>query len=126
MYSTRDAASNWKRDWQEHLENWGYELGRSSRNLFHIKKKKTSGPTHGDDFVVTGSKVSLLELRKRTERVYPIKANIIGAGSAKSFKALNRRIRWGEAGIVYQHDTRHVDVLVQRLGLENGIQCKLQ
>ena len=34
------------------------------------------------------------------ERVYPIKANIIGAGSAKSFKALNRRIRWGEAGTV--------------------------
>ena len=56
MYGTRDAASNWERDWQGHLENWGYELGRSSRNLFHHKKKKTSGLTHGDDFVVTGSK----------------------------------------------------------------------
>ena len=30
MYGTRDAASNWERDWQGHLENWGFELVRSS------------------------------------------------------------------------------------------------
>ena len=67
MYGTRDAASNWKRYWQGHLENCGYELGRSSRNLFHNKKRKTSGLTHGDDFVVTGTKGSLLELKKKLE-----------------------------------------------------------
>ena len=55
MYGTRDAASNWERDWQGQLVNWGYELGRSSRSLSHYKKK-TLGLTHGDDFVVTGSK----------------------------------------------------------------------
>ena len=22
MYGTRDAASNWERDWQEHVRNW--------------------------------------------------------------------------------------------------------
>ena len=42
------------------------------------------------------------------------------AGSTKSIKALNRRICWGETGILYQHDPRHVDVLVESLGLENG------
>ena len=50
--------------------------------------------THGDDFVVKGSKGSMLELKNKLESVYPIKANIIGAGSAKSVKALNRRICW--------------------------------
>ena len=50
MYGTRDAASNWERYWQRHLENCRYELVRSSGNLFHNKKKKTSGLTHGDDF----------------------------------------------------------------------------
>ena len=35
MYGTRDAASNWERDWRGHFENCGYEQGRSSRNLFH-------------------------------------------------------------------------------------------
>ena len=39
MYGTRDATSNWERDWQEHVRNWGFQLGLSSQNLFHHKKK---------------------------------------------------------------------------------------
>ena len=39
MYDTRDAASNWERDWQGHLENWGYELEHSPRNLFRKQEK---------------------------------------------------------------------------------------
>ena len=35
-------------------------------------------------------------------------------------KALHRRRCWGETGTLYQHDPRHVDVLVESLGLENG------
>ena len=50
MYGTRGAASNWERDWQGHLENCGYELERSSRNLFRNKNRKTLVLTHGDDF----------------------------------------------------------------------------
>ena len=61
-----------------------------------------------------------MELKKQLESVYPIKASIIGAGSTKSMKALNRRICWGETGILYQHDPRHVDVLDGSLGLKNG------
>ena len=44
--------------------------------------------------MVTGSKGSLLELKKQLESVYPTKASIIGTGSAKSTKALNPRILW--------------------------------
>ena len=47
--------------------------GRCSRNLFHNKKRQTSGLTREDDFVVTGTKGSLLELTKQLESVYPIK-----------------------------------------------------
>ena len=79
-------------------------MERSSRNLFHNQKRKTSGLTHGDDFVVTGTKESLLELKKQLESVYPINASVIAAGSTKSIKALNRRIRWVETGTLYQYD----------------------
>ena len=120
MYGTRDAASNWERHWQGHLENWDHELGRNARSLFRNKKKKTSGLTHGDDFVVTGSKASLLELKKQLESVYPIKASFIGASSAKSIRVLSRRLCRGETGILYQHDPRHVDFLIESLALENG------
>ena len=85
-YGTGDAASEWERDWQGHLEKWGYELGRSSRNLFHNKKRKTSGLTHGHVFVVTGTKGSLLELKKQLESV---------ASSGQIRQRASRRM-WGE------------------------------
>ena len=37
MYGTRDAASNWERDWQEYVKSWGFQLGFSSKNLYHRK-----------------------------------------------------------------------------------------
>ena len=70
--------------------------------------------------MVTGTKESLLEHKKQLDSVYPIKAGIIGAGSTRSIKAPNRRICWGETGIVYQHAPRHVDVLAESLGRESG------
>ena len=35
-------------------------------------------------------------------------------------KALNRRLSCRETGVVYQHDPRHVDVLVKGLRVEHG------
>ena len=43
MYGTRDAASNWERDWQEHVKNWGFQLGLSWKNLFHHKERPSVG-----------------------------------------------------------------------------------
>ena len=59
----------------------------------HNRKQKISGLTCGDDFVVTGSRESLLEIKKRLESVHPIKVSIISASPDKSIKALNLRIR---------------------------------
>ena len=62
------------------------------------------------------------ELKKQLESVYPSKASIIEASSPKSIKALNQIIRWREreTGMLHQHDLRHVDVVLESLGLENG------
>ena len=61
-----------------------------------------------------------MEFERKMTCVYPIKAKITGYGSPKSIKTLNRRLHWGKRGIVYQHNPRHVDVLVKDLGLEHG------
>ena len=53
--------------------------------------------------------------------VYPIKAKIISRGSPTNIKTLNRRLHWEKRGnVLYQHDPRHVDVLVKDLGQEHG------
>ena len=48
------------------------------------------------------------------------KRRSLGYGSLKSIKTLNKRLHCRKRRIVYQHDSRHVDVLVKDLGLENG------
>ena len=61
-----------------------------------------------------------MEFEREMTKVHAIKAKIVSSGSPKSIKTLNRRLHWGKRGIVYQHDPRHVDVLVKDLGLEHG------
>ena len=56
-----------------------------------------------------------MEFERKMSGVYPTEAKIIGYGSPKSIKTLNRRLHWRKRGIVYQHDPRHVDVLVKDL-----------
>ena len=85
-----------------------------------MERNRVSVLTHGDDFVLTGPTERLTELENKMMCVYPIKAQIISYGSSESIKTLNRRLHWGRRGIVYQHDPRHVDVLVKDLGLEHG------
>ena len=70
--------------------------------------------------MLTGSAKRLTEFENEMKSVYPIKAKTISLGSTKSIKTLNRRLHWRKEGIVYQHDPRHIDVLVKDLGLENG------
>ena len=53
---------------------WGFQLGLSSKNLFHHKEERVSGLTHGDDFVLTGPTRRLMEFEKEMMSVYPIKA----------------------------------------------------
>ena len=74
--------------------------------------------THGDDLVLTAPTDWLTEFTKKG--VYPIKTKFISYGKTESIKAFNRSVRWRNRGIVYQHDPRHVDVLVKDLGHEQG------
>ena len=43
MKGTRDAARNWERDWQEHVKKLGFQMGLSSKNMFHHKENRVSG-----------------------------------------------------------------------------------
>ena len=64
----------------------------AQRTCFTTKKNRVSGLIHGDDFVLTGTTEKLMEFERKMTSVYPIKAKIIGYGSPKSIKTLNRRL----------------------------------
>ena len=92
MCRARDAASNCERDCQGHVKSWCFQIGFSSKNLFHQQRHQVSGMTHGDDFVLTGSTERLTEFENKMTGVYPIKAILISYGSSESTQALNRRL----------------------------------
>ena len=114
MYGTRDAASNWERDWQEHVRNWGFQLGLSSKNLCHHKENRVSGLTDGDDFVLTGPTKKLMEFERKMTSVYPTKAKIMSYETPKSIKTGESE----ELFISMIPDT--LTLLVKDLGLEHG------
>ena len=76
MHGTRDAASNWERDSQEHVKNWVFQLGISSKNLFRQESQQVSGMTHGDDFVLTEARERLTEFENKMTGMYPIQAKL--------------------------------------------------
>ena len=61
-----------------------------------------------------------MELKKQLESVDPNKSEHHWCRFCKEYQGAEPRIRQRETGIVYQHDPRHVDVLVESLGLEHG------
>ena len=47
------------------VNSWGYQLGRSSKNLFRQVGNQVLGKTHGDDFVLTGPTQRLTEFENK-------------------------------------------------------------
>ena len=84
MYGTRDAASKWKCDWQEHIKSWEYQLGLSSKNLLRHDEHRVSGLTQGEDFVVTGSTDRLTEFENKMTGACPTKTNSSQLGQQKA------------------------------------------
>ena len=120
MYVTRDTASIGECDWQEHVKSWGFRLVAQLEEL--VPSRKASSCRHDTRRRLcahgTDRTTGRIQDGRWKEGVYPIKATIISHGSPESMKAMNRRLHWGERGTVYQHDPRHVDVPVKKVGPE--------
>ena len=79
---------------------------------------------HGDDYASTGAVSDLRWLRDRLEKKFEMKTTIVGhsneADVVKEGKILNRIIRATSLGWEYECDQRHVEVLVEELGLRDA------
>lgn len=119
MYGTRDAALNWEREYCRTLAELGLERGRSSGNLFKNTPRDTSLTVHGDDFVGVGPVEMLEEIALGMESKYPVKVSIMSEmpGYARELRVLGRRIRWTSDGVVYEHDERHVQRILEQMEL---------
>eukprot|EP00973_Karenia_brevis_P046223 6408888-Karenia_brevis.AAC.1 len=120
MYGTRQAAQNWQKCVSKALLKNGFTQARSSPCIFRHEAKDIATMIHGDDFVSTGTGNALKWMQRIVETSFEISTTVIGpeAKDRKQAKVLNRTITYTDAGIEYEPDPRHAEIIVNELGLE--------
>ena len=116
MYGTQDAPNIWQQHYTQLLVKAGYIRGKSNGSVFY----------HGDDFML-GDADALKEVNALLRSAYELKwLGTIGdeEGDSKEVHFLNTLIRCeqhqGASAILIEPDRRHVDLLLQQLGMQNA------
>ena len=123
MYGIRDAAQNWQAEYSQRLVESGFTRGAASPCVFHHHERGIRTLVHGDDYVSVGQPKQLEWMEKQLKSKYQIKTQLLGPEGEhlKEVKILNRIVAWnGARGIVYEADPRHVEIVVEQLGLQNA------
>ena len=122
LYGTRAAASCWAECYTDILIKNGFTKGKSSPCLFHHADRDILTLVHGDDFMSTAKAAELDWLNNVLRKELAVKTEILGPAGEKDAKQqimfLNRVITWEAAGIRYEADPRHAEIIVSQMGLE--------
>ena len=126
LYGTRDAARNWEETYTKALRGLGFIQGRACPCAFYNPVKDCRIIIHGDDFTVLGLDEDILWLQKELNNTFPTKLRgILGTSDQhqKEIRILNRVLRITTGGLEYEPDVRHVETIIQELGLQgsNGV-----
>ena len=121
LYGTRDAAANWQRCVSEHLVSLGFRPGQSNPCVFWHPRRGISTLVHGDEYASTGTVEQLDWLRGRLEEKFEMKTVLLDHSNRKDVqrevKVLNRVLRGTKDGYEYECDQRHVEIILEQLGL---------
>ena len=128
MYGCRDAAANWEEFSTGTLKEIGFRPGVASPCLMWHEDWKVRLFKHGDDFVMAGTRNNLIRAREGIEKKIKMKCQgVLGLnkelGDLQAIRVLNRIIsidkdEVGNPYLAIEADNRHVEILVQGLGLK--------
>ena len=128
LYGTRDAPSNWEKAIKDALEGLSFRQGRSNPCLYFHEERSLRLNVHGDDFTVVGSYEELKWLEAELGKVWTVETRGILArpgselpGVIHQISVLNRLVTWTHEGIEMEADPRHVDLVLEQLGLEKSL-----
>ena len=123
LYGTRDAARNWQEEVARAMKRWGFVQGRYNPCLYYHPTWSIQTLVHGDDFISVGHREGMAEFRRRLEERFKTKSQLVGARAGEECteaRVLNRIIRVTPQGWEYEPDQRHVDLLIDGLGLQSA------
>ena len=124
LYGTRDAAMLWQECLAEHLVSIGFVRGVSNPCECYHQNRQLRCLVHGDDYATAGSHPDLMWMQAELESRFEMKSVVVGhsnaPGVAREGKILNRVVRATTDGWEYECDPRHIELLVEELGLEKS------
>ena len=124
LYGTREAARCWEKEYTRTLETLQFVRGRTSPCLFRHRLHDCVVFIHGDDIVACGEHGVLQWLQEEVSNKYLTKVRgLLGPEPAdkKTIVILNRVLEWRNEGIAIEADPRHVELMLQEMGMQN---CK--
>ncbi len=116
LYGTRDAPKRWEAFLAEQLVAIGFARGRASPCCYFHAQLGVRCIVHGDDFVLSGRAGDLDVVKARMHERFLLKElGRLGGGQGelKELRVLNRVIRWTPAGLKYEADPRHAEIIVR-------------
>ena len=123
LYGMRPAASAWERDYTEKLESIGLMRGRSAPTVFFNSETLVRCVVHGDDFTFMGPGEELKLITKAMKGWYDLKVRATlgeDPGDDRHITILNRTLRWKSEALIYEADEKHVKMICDEMGLEEG------
>ena len=120
LYGTRDAPALWEAYAAVQLTALGFRRGRSNACVYWHPQRRLRCLVHGDDFVVTGAGRHLEWLHQALARTILLKkVGVLGldmaGGDSQEVWVLNRVLRVSAAGVQYEADPRHAEILAALL-----------
>ncbi len=122
LYGTRDAAANFQKEIRKFMSRLGFETGRYNVSTFYHKSRNMMTMVHGDDFVTACGREDAKWFRKALEERFEIKTKVLGDGKDESREetVLNRVVRRTSEGWEYEADSRHAEIIVKAMNMENA------
>ena len=123
VYGTQDAASNWEQKYATHLMDNGLLRGKPSPCVSWNPHTGVRCVVHGEDFTFAGSGEERRKCTTMISMFYDIKVGgKLGPDKDdnNAVTILNRCVTWTKNGIIYEADSRHVEMLVNELGLHEA------
>lgn len=114
----------WHEEYSKQLIENGFQQGKASPCVFYHESKGIRTVVHGDDYISVGKEESLQWMEARLKCKYEEKKNKwLGPqpNHSKEVRVLNRVITWEDEGISYEADPRHVEIMIEELGLQSCV-----
>ena len=115
-------ARAWEEEYTKTLKGVGFQRGKCNPCMYYHPRRDVRVLVHGDDFTVAGIDSDLKYVAEVFQNKYKTKVRgILGSDlHMKAMTILNRIVEWTNAGIQCEADPRHVDLIIEELGLENA------